>query len=667
MSNIVGVDVGGTFTDVYYFGDDGGINSAKSPSTADTVTGVLAALDQVGGAAGVDSLSFGSTIATNALVQRRLAKTGLLTTAGFRDVLDIRRLWRRDLFGHKWDRPEAVIPRHLRLEARGRVDFEGVEFEPLSEDDVRAAAAAFREQGVEAVAVTFLFGYVNPVHERRAAEILAEEMPDARIMISSEVNPERNEYERTSTTAIAAGLAPVIDSALEAVERQLIDGGLTNPPRVMKSNGGVMSVRAARNKPVELIKSGPAGGASAGVWLSEKLGEPRLILIDIGGTTADASLIVDGRPIRANVDMLEWDIPVRVPVVDIRSVGAGGGSIAHLDAAGGLEVGPQSAGAEPGPVAYGKGGTDPTVTDAAIISGLLDPDYVLAGSFALDVEGAERSLGPISDALGEGVEKTAAAIMHVATNEMANLIREITIDAGLDPREFALVAFGGAGPLFVGSLLEELGLSRGYVPVGAATLSAMGGAFADVAFDYVRSESGVIGESGSEAIEPAFVELIAKAEAEIEAEGLDRAEITTALDMRYLGQWHEIEIEFEPGGDLEAAAAAFEAEHQRLWGHIRPEEPIEFTAVRARVVSRVRKPELAVGSEAQADPQAKGRRTVSFFGREPGEVPVFERAALPVGFSQSGPVIVEEAQTTTVVPDGFRIRIGELGEMVVER
>jgi len=667
MSNIVGVDVGGTFTDVYYFESGGEIRSAKSPSTSDTVTGVLKALEQIGGVAGIDSLSFGSTIATNALVQRRLARTGLLTTAGFRDVLDIRRLWRRDLFGHKWDRPEALIPRHMRLEACGRIDFEGNEIEPLNEEDVRAAAAEFREMGAEAVAVTFLFGYVNQVHERRAAEILAEELPDARIMISSEVNPERNEYERTSTTAIAAALAPVVDSALESVERQLLERGLSNPPRVMKSNGGVMSVRAARDKPVELVKSGPAGGASAGVWLSEKLNEPRLILIDIGGTTADASLIVDGRPIRANSDMVEWDIPIRVPVVDIRSVGAGGGSIAHLDVAGGLEVGPQSAGAEPGPVAYGKGGAEPTVTDAAIVSGLLDPDFFLAGSFQLDVVGARRSLEPISDSLGQGIERTAAAIMHVATNEMANLVREITIDAGLDPREFALVAFGGAGPLFVGSLLQELGLSRGFVPTGAATLSAMGGAFADVTFDYVRSEIGVVGEAGTRSLEPAFAELIARAEAEIEAEGLNQAEITTAVDMRYAGQWHEIEVEMAPDGDLTDAAAAFEAEHQRLWGHARPDEPIEFTAVRARVVSRVPKPDLDVTRKTGDEPAPKGHREVTFFGSDPVEIPIFDRAELPVGFSRPGPLIVEEAQTTSVVPEGFGIRVGELGEIAVER
>lgn len=664
--SIVGVDVGGTFTDVYVFEEDGRTLSAKSPTTADAVTGVIDAMSKVASFSDVDSLAFGSTIATNALVERKLAKAALVTTKGFRDVLDIRRLWRRDLFGHRWNRPEAMIPRRHRLEVPGRIDWRGEEVERLDEAAFDAVIDHLRRHEIEAVAVSLLFSYVNPVHEQRTAEILQDAIPELDIVLSSEVNPERNEYERTSTTAIAAALSPVIDRALGAAEDRLLKAGLPNPPRVMKSNGGVMSIAAAREKPVELVKSGPAGGASAGTYLAEKFGCPDLILIDIGGTTADASLIVDGHAVRATHDMLEWDIPLRVPVVDIRSVGAGGGSIAHLDAAGGLKVGPKSAGATPGPVAFGKGGTEPTVTDAAIVSGLIDPEYFLGGTMELDLDGANSALEPIAETLGYRTSQSAAAIMHVATIEMATLIREITVDRGLDPRDFSLVAFGGAGPLFVGMLLEELDMRRGFVPVGASTLSAMGGAFADVTFDYVRSEIGIVEESGASELAEAFDELLERAQVDIEREGLEQVEILNTIDLRYQGQWHPIEMSLDPGERLVDVAARFEKEHERLWGHLRPEDPIEYTAIRTRVVSAVNKPELP--APAAGEPAtAKATRQVDFFGFGETEVGIFDRDDLTRGSGIQGPLIVEEEQTTTVVLPDQTLSVGNHGEMVVER
>ncbi len=666
MSAIVGVDVGGTFTDVYVF-EDGATQAAKAPTTSDTVSGVLSALGQVIEPGRVDALSFGSTIATNALIERRLARVGLLTTLGFRDTLDIRRLWRPHLFGHSWDRPPAIVPRRLRLEAAGRIDWRGNEVEALDEEAVELAADRFLAEGVQAVAVCFLFSYLNPAHETRAGEILRTRLgPKVRILLSSDVNPARDEYERTSTTAIAAGLAPIIQGALSAVESSLENAGLRRPPRIMKSNGGVMSVRAARERPVELVKSGPAGGASAGSFLSERLDEPHLILIDIGGTSADASLVVDGRPARADRDELEWDIPIRVPVVDIQSIGAGGGSIAGLDAAGALKVGPRSAGAVPGPVAYGKGGTEPTVTDAALVAGLIDPKYFLGGSIELDLEGAQSSLEPIASGLGYERETAAAGVIHVATVEMASLVRKITVDRGLDPRDFSLVAFGGAGPLFIGALLEELGMRRGIVPVGASTMSAMGGAFADVSFDYRRSEMTLVGEMPEGRLEDAFSELELRAIRDLDAEGLRDSHLTRAVDLRYAGQWHEIEIEIAQGERLEAAASRFEDAHERLWGHRRGEDAVELTGVRLRAISRVPKPPIAPAPKLPT-PAPKGTRTVTFFGGEPREVSVFERSSLGLGAELEGPVIIEEPQTTTVVLADQRIEVGTDGELVVAR
>lgn len=667
MSAIVGVDVGGTFTDVYVFDSDGSTRAAKAPSTPDAVGGVLAALEQVVDASEVEALSFGSTIATNALIERRLARVGLLTTEGFRDTLEIRRLWRPYLFGHAWHRPPAIVPRRLRLEAAGRIDWRGRELEPLSEGDVLAAAERFAALEVQAVAVAFLFSYLDPIHEHRAAEILGERLGDGvPVLISSEINPERNEYERTSTTAIAAGLAPIVDRALAAVEARLGEAGLVPPPRIMKSNGGVMSVRAARKRPVELVKSGPAGGASAGAFLAARLGEPNLILIDIGGTTADASLIIDGRPARADHDSLEWDIPIRVPVVDIRSVGAGGGSIASLDEAGALHVGPRSAGAMPGPAAYGHGGTEPTVTDAAVTCGLIDPGYFLGGTIKLDAAAARASLERVAAGLDYRVERTAAAVVHMATVEMAALVRKITVDRGLDPRAFTLVAFGGAGPLFVGTLLDELGIRRGIVPPGAATLSAMGGAFADVTFDYRRSELALVREMTSERLRRAFADLLERARGDMSVEGFADVELSTSIDLRYAGQWHEIEVAIAADGDLREAAARFEDAHDRLWGHRRREDAVEMTAVRVRAASQVPKPS-AIAVASRRDTQPKGRRIAAFFATGEIETPVFERDALGAGFSIEGPVIVEEPQTTIVVPPGQRLHLHEQGDLVVLR
>jgi N-methylhydantoinase A len=666
VGSIVGVDVGGTFTDVFVYDVDGATRSAKAPSTPDVIDGVLAALVQVVEPSAVTTLSLGSTIATNALVERRLARVGLLTTKGFRDTLDIRRLWRPMLFGHGWNRPVALVPRQMRLEAAGRIDWRGRELESLAEDEVHAAARHFAACDVEAVAVAFLFSYLNASHERRAAEILSQQLDEVPILLSSEVNPERSEYERTSTTVIAAGLAPVVDRALSAVETRLTDAGLACSPRVMKSNGGVMSMSAARKRPVELVKSGPAGGAAAGVFLASRLGTPNLILIDIGGTTADASLIVDGQAARADQDSIEWDIPVRVPVVDIRSIGSGGGSIAHIDQAGAMRVGPRSAGARPGPVCYGQGGTEPTVTDAALVAGWIDPHYFLGGAIKLDAAAAKEALSPIAEVLNYSVRRAAAAVLHMATVEMATLIRKITVERGLDPRSFTLVAFGGAGPLFIGTLLEELEIDEGIVPREAATLSAMGGAFADVVFDYRRSELALVTDVEPRKLHRLFDQLIETARADLSAEGVTDPTVSTSVDLRYAGQWHEIETPIDTEGDLQTAAGWFEKAHEELWGHRRKEDPIELTGLRVRAIARSPKPPTPSAPQRRTH-VAKGWRHVCSFPGTEGNAAIFERDDLSREFSVSGPVIVEEPTTTTVVLDSQRVGVNAHGDLVVRR
>jgi N-methylhydantoinase A len=636
---IVGVDMGGTFTDAVAIGPGGEVRSAKAGTTADGVTGVLEALAAVAEPAAIEAFAFGSTVATNALAQRRLARTGLLTTAGFRDVLDIRRLWRPHLFGHAWTRPAAIVPRRLRLEARERIDWRGRVVEPLVLDDVEQAAAAFAAERVEAIAVCFLFSYLDPRHERQAAELLRGLLPGVLVLESADVNPERKEYERTSTTAIAAGLAPVVGQALGAIEDRLRAEGVRPPLHVLRSNGGVMPIRAARERPAELVKSGPAGGVSAGLRLAEELGETNAILLDIGGTTADASVIIDGHAARAASDAVEWDIPVRVPVVDIRSIGSGGGSIVHLDPAGGLRVGPRSAGADPGPAAYAKGGTEPTLTDAAIVAGWLDPARFLGGAMPLDPAAAGAALEPVAAALGMSLRQAAASALHVAVADMAALVRELTIERGHDPRGFPLIAFGGAGPLLLGALLEELDLHRGIVPARAATFSAFGAALADVVLDLVRSES------DPARLGPSVAALRARALEQMDDDGFVDSVVAASADLRYAGQWHELSVPIGEADDFGVATQRFEAEHERLFGHVRPEDPVELVGVRVRATAAgPRTP----GAAPQAP--ASGRRLVHAYAHGDFEA-----------------VVVDEADTTVVLFPGQSLGVVGGGHLEVRR
>lgn len=653
---IVGVDMGGTFTDVYGLAADGTVRTAKAPTTPDAVGGVLAALRQVCDPAHVESITFGSTVATNAVVERRLAPVGLLTTAGFRDLLDIRRLWRPRLFGHDWDRPAPLVPRRLRLEVRERLDWRGRVVESLNEEDVIRAAAVFAAEEVGAVAIAFLFAYVSPMHERRAAELIAD-ATGRPVLCSCDVDPQRREYERTSTTVVAAGLSPVVGPALDALEAELAGAGLARPLRLMTSNGGVATARRVRSRPLELLKSGPAGGAAAGEVLARRLGVRDLILIDIGGTTADVSLITDGRAAHADVDSLEWDIPIRVANVDIRSIGAGGGSIASIDAGGALHVGPQSAGADPGPAGYGRGGTRATVTDAAVVCGAIDAARFLGGAMPLDGGLAGAAVARVGAALRTSTEAAGAAILYVATAQMAELVRGLTVERGRDPRDFSLVAFGGAGPLFAGLLMDELGLRCAIIPIHAATLSAIGGAHADIVVDEVRTV--VDGD-----IAGALVAAAADARTVAANEGHGEPVVVTSVDVRYVGQSSSLVVEAAPEEPPAVIGARFEEAYGRLFGHRRSEIGIEVTAARAR--ARV---EVATPSPAAPPPGdgPRSERTLHLHGRDALRALVVDRVTLVAGSIVAGPAIVEEDDATTVVLPGQAVRRGDGGELWIER
>jgi N-methylhydantoinase A/oxoprolinase/acetone carboxylase beta subunit len=479
---------------------------------------------------------------------------------------------------------------------------------------------------------------------------------------------------------VAASLKPVVDDYLAKLEERMREEGISGPIHIMKSNAGIMSAGAARRKPAEIIKSGPAGGIASSRFYGALLGEPNLITIDIGGTTADVGLVRDGQASVVHGEDLAWDIPVRVPMVDIKSIGAGGGSIAWRDRAGVLHVGPQSAGADPGPICYGRGGREPTVTDAAITAGLLDPDYFLGGTIPLDAEAARRSIrDTVAGHFGWSEMEAAAGLLQITVSNMAELVRELTINRGYDPRDFALMAFGGAGPLFAATLAAEVGLQRVYIPRDPGVFSAWGGLFSDIVHDYARSVSGLLGSLDLDGLRSLAEQMRGEAARDFAADGVSlddpRAEFRYDLDLRYRGQSHELTVpvgsDLFTGPALPEVGERFVVLHEQFYGHSRPEDPIEVTTLRLRAAwltekisaDRLRTPDLD-----DAGPVAKGERTAFFYGcGQIPAIPVFERSALPRRFSRLGPLIIEEPQSTTVVPPGHRLMVGGTGEMLITR
>lgn len=678
MSYHTCVDVGGTFTDLFAVDDEtGAVRAEKVSTTEDAVTGIIEALRLSGIDPGtVRSFIFGSTRVTNALVDGRIAPVAFLGTEGFTDTLEIRRLWREHLFGWRWERPKALVPHDLRFGVAGRIDWRGREIEPLDLDAVDRAVERVRQRGIATIAVSLLFSFLNPEHERRVKARTAEIAPEITVHLSSDVNPEIKEYERASTTVVGASLSPLVDGLLRDLESRLAEVGISAPPQVIKSNGGVMSATSARLKPLEIIRSGPAGGVASVLRLSRELALPNLIGIDIGGTTADVSVITEGAVTYTRQTHLHWDIPIRVSMADVRSVGAGGGSLAWLDPVGRLHVGPHSAGANPGPACYARGGTQPTVTDAAIVAGLLDPDRFLGGRMRIDAEAARVAIDEhVAKPHGLAVREAAAGIYRIVTARMAQLIGEMTVQVGLDPRDYALVGFGGAGPLFVAALAEEIEAACAIVPHYPAVWSAMGGLFADTVHDYAQSHFERIEYVSLETIDGIAASLSRLARRHLLQDGHDPndAELTYAFDLRYVGQSHEIAVSVGAhppftGEHLRSIEARFEEQHERTYAHRRPEDAREMTTLRlrARVPRRLRMPPFAA-PDAALDRSA-GRRKVTFHGHDKDlEAQILDRDALRPGIVVKGPAIVEEDQSNTVVPPGFALRLDAAGHLVIER
>ncbi|HEY3183370.1 MAG TPA: hydantoinase/oxoprolinase family protein [Gaiellaceae bacterium] len=680
MATRAAVDIGGTFTDLVYLDEETrDVGLAKSSTTAGRFEeGVMNAVGeaQLGE---VDFLAHGTTVIINALTERKGAVTALLTTKGFRDVLEIQRANRPDLYNLTYAKPRPFVPRRLRLEVTERMSYKGEVLAPLDEEGVRAAIAEARRQGADAFAICFLHSYANDAHERRAAEIVRAEWPEVAVTASHELTNEWREFDRTSTAVLDAYVKPVAAQYLERLAGMLGEAGIPERTRyAMQSNGGISRFELAGRTPINLIESGPVGGVIGAAAIGQLLGERNLITLDIGGTTAKASLVESGN-IRLTSDYhierspVFAGYPVKVPVVDIVEIGAGGGSIAWLDAAGALKVGPQSAGADPGPASYGWGGTEPTVTDANVVAGRINPDYFLGGRITLDVERAREALRPIAEALDVSVEEAALGVIRIANANMIHLLKLVSVRRGRDPRDFAIVAFGGGGSMHATALARELQVPRVIVPPAPGHFSAWGMLASDLRHDLVQTRFARADDADLGELTRVWRELEERMRATFAEEGVDagRLAFVRTADMRYAGQEHTVNVPIPDGvlGEDERAEIErrFHDLHEQLYT-FRQGSPIEFVNFRLTGLGAVPKPELRrVASNGGAENALKGARDVDFDELGRHESRIYERERLGAGAELDGPAVIEEPAASTVVFPGQRLRVDEFGSLVVEK
>jgi N-methylhydantoinase A len=706
---IVGVDIGGTFTDLVALdGTTGELRSCKVPSTPPGyIDGVVNALDRAGLRPGEVALfKHGCTIATNAIIQRTGARTALVTTDGFRDVLPAARAARVDLYDSDWDPSPPLVPRRHILTVPERLSYEGDVLVALDEEAVRRAGRILHRRGMESVAVSFLHSYVNPAHEARARELLEETCPGAYVYISSETIPEVREFERTSTTVVNAYLGPIMERYLGDLADRLLAWGYAGQILITHSGGGLMTCEAARRLPARICQSGPAGGVMGGAHLGRMAGFPNLVTLDIGGTSADMSLVYHGEPRVANEWRVEFNIPITFPAVDLIAIGAGGGSVAWVDPGGALRSGPQSAGAVPGPACYGQGGAEPTSTDANLVLGRLSPEMFLGGDMRVRPELARGAIHErVGRHFGFTVEEAAMSILRVANDSMMNAVRLISVQRGYDPRDFALLAFGGAGPLHAVELAQELEIPTVLVPRLPGLTSALGVLDVDLRYDYVRplfqraraGESEGKGEpfKGSPGINPegkgepaqgapginsarvqaAFDAMESEARAALLREGAapEAIQLRRTADLRYYGQISaSVSVALGPGAiDRTVVAemlAAFLAQYRREYGYVMPRDIAEIEIVNARVSAQgiIHRREATRQTErGEAADAVKGQRPVYFQGDGFVTSTVYDRARLRWGASFSGPAIVEQWDSTTVVPPGAAVDVDEYLNLVI--
>ncbi len=667
---VVGVDVGGTFTDLILMGAEGAIRVAKVPTTPENQAfGVLAALEQTGEPlAGVETIIHGTTTTTNALLERKVSRAGLITTKGFRDVLELGRRTRPKPYGLTGGF-EPLIPRELRLEVRERMDAAGRVVTPLDEDEVEAAVKRLRELGCEALVIHFLHAYVNPAHERRAAEIAAAHWPNPYVTMGHAIISEYREYERGTTAAVNAAIQPVLERYITRLGGELAGRGYAHDLLVMQGNGGTVSSRIVSEAAVKTVMSGPASGVMAAAYTAKAAGYPNVITFDMGGTSCDVGLIQKGVPEVSSELELEYAMPIHVPMVDIHSIGAGGGSIAFINDAGMLQVGPESAGADPGPICYGRGGRRPTITDANLLLGRLNPEGLLAVDRPASLDQLRQVFGAeIGEALGIGAEDAAAASLRVANDRMAGALRLVSLGRGHDPRDFALFAFGGAGPMHAAELARELGVPRVLVPARPGITNALGCLVADVRHDYVNTVNRPVAELDMSEVKSVFEDQIDEGRATIAREGVEveGLEVIHSADMQFQGQSHILTV---PVGSPAVAREALQRGFERAyWDRFEVELP-EIRAVlvnlhTAVIGKRSPVPLETLAPAGAADTRPGASRRVWY---EAGwvETPIYRREQLAPGARLEGPAVIEQLDATIVAGPGDKVRADASGNLII--
>lgn len=654
----VAVDVGGTFTDVCIFDDrSGAMRVEKLPSSLDPIDAILKGV----GDAGIDLknvalFSHGTTVATNALITRRLPRAAMVTSRGFRDIIEIRRGTKEDLWDAYKDVAPPYIPRRDRIEVTERVDYAGEVLTELDEQDARRVAGILRRKGIETIAVCFINAHANPANERRMCEILEEELPEARVTCSSEVLPEIFEHERFSTTVANAALAPLVSGYVNRLGDRLEGGGYDGDLLILHSGGGVMTPKTVEKMGVRLAASGIAAGAIACRHIAELAGFPNAIGLDMGGTSTDISLVAGGELRTTKEWFVEYGYPICLPSIEVLTIGAGGGSLAWLDDAGGLRNGPQSAGANPGPAAYGRGGTQPTNTDANLVLGRLGNELI-DGGLALDQKAATDAVRQgVAEPLGLSLTEAADSVLRVANANMADAVRLISIRRGYDPREFALVVFGGAGPLHGVDLARELSIPTVLVPPHPGVTSALGCLLVDIQHDLSSMFLGRVDEVDPAEVEAEFRNLEHEAYERLKAEGVapEDMELLRHIDMRYVGQWRSMSISTSgPLTDLSPIVDQFHAEHAREHNFSRVGVKVEVYRLTVTAIGKVPKPALPEHELTRTTPTPEATRQVWFQGNaSPVETPVFDRSKLTAGMVIEGPAIVEQLDSTTPIPPG---------------
>jgi len=689
----IGIDTGGTFTDGVLINETTGeINITKVPSTPDDPSrGFLNAAARLLREASVEPkqvgyVVHGTTVATNAIIEGKVARTGFITTEGFRDMLEIARQIRPSLYDLQFEKPAPLVPRYLCFGVPERLNALGEVITPLDEDAVRTVARKLKSEGIEAVAVCLLHSYANQDHEQRIGKILREEMPDVAISLSSEIVPEFREYFRASTAVVNSSIRPVVDQYLGSIEKRLRADGLESELLVMQSNGGVYTFEAARERPVYMVESGPAAGVIAASYVAEAIGYSNVLSFDMGGTTAKAALIQDGEPkvtkdyevgATAGADTGAGrgsGYPIRTPVIDLVEIGAGGGSIAWVDPGGVLRVGPNSAGAAPGPACYGQGGTEPTITDANLALGRLNPDYFLGGEVPLHKELAEKAImSRCAEPLGLSLLEAANGIVEIANSAMVNALRLISVQRGFDPRDFVLVGFGGAGPVHATKLAIDTEVPLTIVPMSPGITSALGLLVTDLKHENSRTRINRVSNTVPSDIETILDELEELGRDALAREGVPAAEMSFErhADVRYVGQSYELSVEIQAGTvtqvTLDGVSADYHIAHERAYGHNAPEEPVEFVNMRVTARGEIARPNLKeIAKGTGSDGAIKATRDV-YFAESGGLVAtqVFDRYKLGEGDQITGPAIVEEVDSTTVIHPGTSATIDVVGNLLI--